>query len=110
MEDGTEAGGGRFDGIDSNLTVFALANGLDLAKGEDHRRLEWFSEGLERGIVLSADDGGGFDVHVVSWRSGSPEHRVEAPVAEGLSADEVRDALSDAIETANGLDVPSGDA
>ncbi|NIQ57576.1 MAG: hypothetical protein GWN71_30560, partial [Gammaproteobacteria bacterium] len=66
MESG---GGGHFDGIDSNLTVFALANGLDLAKGDGFRRFEWFSEGLERSIVVETDGADAFLVRIMSWRS-----------------------------------------
>jgi hypothetical protein len=104
MEDGMDTGGGPFDAIDSNLTVFALANGLDLEKGDDFRRLEWFSEGLERCIVVAADGSGDFSVAVRTWRSGRPEATTEAPVATGLSVDEIRKALPGAIDTANALD------
>lgn len=104
-----DSGGGRFDGIDSNLTVFALANGLDLAKGDGYRRLEWFSEGLERGILIEADDADGFRVRVMTWRSGKPDLRTEASVADELAADDVRAALSDAIDTANGLVAPGAE-
>lgn len=102
-----DTGGGPFDAIDSNLTVFALANGLDLEKGDDFRRLEWFSEGLERCIVIAADGAGDFSVTVRSWRSGRPEAATGSPVAEGLSVDEIREALPGAIDTANELDAPT---
>lgn len=105
---GTDVTGGGFDGIDSDLTVFALANGVDLAKSEGVRRLEWFSEGLERGVVIEAGDGGTFTVVAMTWRSGRPELRAESRVSEGLSPAELRRALPDAIETANGLDAPEG--
>lgn len=105
MSDGTDTGGGRFDGIDSNLTVFALANGLDLVRSDDRRRLEWFSEGLERAVLIEAVDGG-FRVRALTWRSGKPEVRSERPVADALPADELRAALSGAIDTANGLAAP----
>lgn len=102
-----DTGGGPFDGIDSNLTVFALANGLDLAKGDDFRRLEWFSEGLERCIVIAADGSGDFSVAVRCWRSGRPESASEAPVAGGLSVEEIREALPGAIDAANEMDAPA---
>lgn len=108
MDDGTAGGGGRFEAIDSSLTVFALANGLDLAKGEDYRRLEWFSEGLERGIVIEVG-GGGFNVRALTWRSRHADERTEHAIAEGLSASELRTTLPDAIETANGLEAPQRD-
>lgn len=106
MDDGTAREGGHFEAIDSNLTVFALANGLDLAKAEAHRRLEWFSEGLERGIVIEVGGGGGYDVRVMTWRSGRTGSRTERVLAEGLSVTDLRTMLSDAIETANSLEAP----
>lgn len=106
MTDGTAGDEGRFEAIDANLTVFALANGLDLAKSEGHRRLEWFSDRLERGIVIEAGRDGGYDVRVLTWRSGHAEERTEQSVAEGLSASDLRSALPGAIDTANGLDAP----
>ena len=51
---------GLFDAIDPKLTVFALANGMDLKKGDDHRRVEWFTEGFERGILIEVDAPGSF--------------------------------------------------
>lgn len=106
MDDGTAGEGGHFEAIDSSLTVFALANGLDLAKTEAHRRLEWFSEGLERGIVVEVGAAGGYDVRVMTWRSGKTEDRTERVVAEAMSGADLRTMLSDAIETANGLEAP----
>jgi len=64
--------GDAFAAIDSKLTVFALANGVDLAKGEDHRRLEWYSDGVERGIVI-ATDGAGFGLALLKWKSGQAD-------------------------------------
>ncbi len=109
MSDETDTGGGRFDGIDSNLTVFALANGLDLIRGDDRRRLEWFSEGLERGVLIVAVDGG-YRVLALTWRSAQPELRSESLVAETLSSDDLRAALPGAIDTANGLAAPEPEA
>lgn len=96
-------GGGFFDDIDPNLTVFALANGLDLAKSEGHRRLEWFSERLERGLVIEAAGPERFDLSAIAWPSGEPEARSEVSIAEGIDASELKAALSKAIETANAL-------
>lgn len=31
-----------FDALDPRMTVFALANGIDMEKGDGYRRLEWF--------------------------------------------------------------------
>lgn len=94
---------GLFDAIDPKLTVFALANGMDLAKGDDHRRLEWFTEGLERGILIEAEATGSFRVSVMSWPTGSTEVRKEAGIGEGISAEDLAGTLPDAIDSANGL-------
>jgi hypothetical protein len=47
MTDDVQASGGSFAEMDPRLTVFALANGVDLSKREGYRRLEWFSDGFE---------------------------------------------------------------
>ena len=105
----TEAGrpgseeGDAFEAIDPRLTVFALANGMDLDKAEGYRRLEWFTEGLERGILIKAEDGQGFRVSVLSWKTGHAEDATEEPLGNDLTKDEVQALLTDAIETANGL-------
>jgi len=106
MNDAVEAGpdgNDPFDAIDPRLTVFALANGMDLAKGDGYRRLEWFTEGLERGILIEAASDGRYDVRVLCWRTRSSEEVSGASVGKGLEAEEVTGGLSDAIETANGL-------
>jgi hypothetical protein len=106
MSDAVEAGpddNDVFDPIDPRLTVFALANGMDLAKGEGYRRLEWFTEGLERGILIESSNDARYDVKVLCWRTGSGEEVSGASVGEGLSAEDVTGGLLDAIETANGL-------
>jgi len=105
-ERGRGAEGGLFDSLDARLTVFALANGMDLAKAERYRRLEWFTEGLERGILIEAADGGTFRVAARSWRTGRADAGVERIVAEGLAPGEVGGVLNDAIEAANALEGP----
>jgi hypothetical protein len=106
MNDTVDAGPDNndpFDTIDPRLTVFALANGMDLAKSDGSRRLEWFTEGLERGILIEAADDGRYDVKVLCWRTGSGEEVSSASVGEAMAAEEVTGGLSDVIETANGL-------
>ncbi|MDX1647754.1 MAG: hypothetical protein R3304_11470 [Longimicrobiales bacterium] len=115
MDDGTQDRGGSREGldangdpyevIDSNLTVFALANGLDLSKADGHRTLEWFSEGLERGVVIDTS-GDGFRVRARTWRSSRPDVRAEALVAEDLSPEALRPVLEEAVEAANRLMAP----
>ena len=101
---GRDAGpAGSFESIDPKLNVFALANGMDLAKDPGQRRLEWFTEGLERAIVIEKDGDSAFRVAVVSWRTGSKEITGRAPVGEAIPASELMALLDPAIETANGL-------
>lgn len=100
------SGDGLFERLDPKLNVYALANGMDLAKGQGYRRLEWFTEGLERGILIEAAEGGTFRVAAVSWKTGRAEARSQADVADGLEADRVPKVLDDAIETANALEAP----
>lgn len=94
---------GPFGTIDARLNVFALANGMDLTKGAAHRRLEWFKEGLERGIRIDAEAAGSFGVRVMSWRTGAEESNAESSVGSGLTAEAIGLLLSDIIETANAL-------
>lgn len=96
-------GTGRFDPVDPKLTVFALANGMDLAKGEGYRRLEWFTEGLERGIVIEVDEGGGYRLTVASWKTGNAEERTESALDGPVTTEELSARLTDAIEAANRL-------
>lgn len=111
MSDGARrSGDGIFGVLDPKLTVYALANGMDLAKGEGYRRLEWFTEGLERGILIEPADADTFRVAVMSWRTGRAEHRSKAQVAEGLAAEKVTKVLDDAIESANALEAPPAGA
>lgn len=96
-------GAGPFEGIDPRLNVFALANGMDLTKGPGFRRLEWFTEGMERGILIEPDGAGGFRAEVQSWPTGSRDVSGRASIGEGLSVVELNRLLPSAIDTANGL-------
>ncbi len=96
-------GGEVFAAIDPKLNVFALANGMDLSKGSGFRRLEWFTEGLERGILIEADGDDGFRLGVLSWPTGSTEFGAPASVGEGLSGEDLIGQLQTAIEAANEL-------
>jgi hypothetical protein len=98
-----ESGGGRLDGIDPRLNVFALANGMDLSKGPGFRRLEWFTEGKERGILIESDGDGSFKAKAITWSTGSDEIRDSAEIGDRLSAEELVKCLGQAIETANAL-------
>ena len=96
-------GSDPFEAIDPGLNVFALANGMDLSKGSDFRRLEWFAEGLERGILIEAEGSDGFRLGVLSWPTGSAEISAQASVSGGLSGADLIGHLQGAIDAANEL-------
>ena len=95
--------GGQFGGIDPRLNVFALANGMDLTKGSGFRRLEWFTEGKERGILIESDGDGSFRAKAIAWKTGSDDVSDGAEIGSGLSGEELVKRLNQAIETANAL-------
>ncbi len=110
MSDETHSGTGDrglFTAIDAKLNMFALANGMDLLKGDADRRLEWFTDGMERGIVIeaaTAGSAGSFRVRVISWPTGSAESISDASdIGDSLSAEEITTVLADAIDVANRL-------
>lgn len=96
-----------FTAIDAKLNMFALANGMDLLKDDAGRRLEWFTEGMERAIVIeaaTAGSTGSFRVRVMSWQTGSAESVAGASdIGDSLSAEEVTTVMADAIDVANRL-------
>ena len=96
-------GGDPFDAVDPRLNVFALANGMDLVRDAGKRRLEWFTDGLERGIVIEVDGPGAFRVEVQAWRTGASEISERATVGGHLSAEDLGQILASAIEAANDL-------
>jgi len=105
MTDGVnpDVGDDAFVDIDAKLTVFALANGMDLSKGPDYRQLEWFTEGLERAILIRSVDPGRFDLTVMSWPTGRVDERQESSSGDGVSVDALSEALGSAIDAANDL-------
>jgi len=96
-------GAADFGALDPRLTVYALANGMDLAKGPRYRRLEWFTEGLERGIMIEARPDGTLDVDVLCWKTGKTEQLATENVGSGLAPEAVGPLLDPAIERANAL-------
>lgn len=102
MTDDGFMSGDPFAAFDAKLTMFALANGVDLSKGEGYRRLEWYADGRERAILLDAASEGGFHVGVVAWTSGMDD-AVRAALHGAVGVDEVMAALEEAVEAANAL-------
>ena len=94
---------GPFEVIDPKLTVFALANGMDLAKDEGSRQLSWFTEGLERGLRIESPTGDSFVVTAMAWRINAPDDVTDAPVSDNVPLGELTATLEGAIEAANAL-------
>ena len=98
---------GPFDGIDPTLTIFALANGMDLDKNGGVRRLEWYRDGHDRGILLTAAPDGTVSVTAQAWKRGDEASVRRAPVREHVPPDELAGSLTSllerGLEAANGL-------
>jgi hypothetical protein len=95
--------GGAFEAIDPKLTVFALANGMDLAKEEGSRRLSWFAEGLERGLRIGPGTGDAFVVTALAWRINAPDDVADARVGDDILPADLTARLEQAIDAANAL-------
>lgn len=95
---GDGGGGGPFGGIDSKLTIFALANGMDLNKNGDTRRLEWYRDGYDRGILLTAGADSTMSVVAQAWKRGDDASLKDAPVREAVPADELGESLTSLLE------------
>lgn len=116
---GRRAGEEPLLGIDSELNIFALANGVDLLRNvsdDPDRILEWYREGMERRIVIRASGSGRYAITVSASRGRGGEARMTTrSLAEITAADlrnDLRQFLSDGIERANELnedDLPSQD-
>lgn len=95
--------------IDSDLTIFALANGLDLRRDEDPpaRTLTWYRDGMDRRIVLTpadASDPGAVDVAVESEARVGPERRaLRRPFREATELAALRALLPEAVDCCNDL-------
>lgn len=98
-----EVGADGFDSIDPKLTVFALANGMDLTKDGSQRRLEWYADGLERGILIESLPGGSFRVGVRAWSFGTDDITGQSTISETAEAAEIVELLGPAIDEANRL-------
>jgi hypothetical protein len=93
-----DVGGGPFDGIDSKLTIFALANGMDLDKNGEVRCLAWYRDGRDRGILLTAGEDGTISVAAQAWRRGDDTSLRSVPVGEALQPDELDRVLTFLLE------------
>lgn len=95
----TQRGGesGPFEGIDSKLTIYALANGMDLVKEPGLRRLGWYRDGREREVRI-VTRGGGFSLTAAAWKTGQEGARDETRLVEVASAPELVERLSALLE------------
>ena len=96
--------------IDSDLNIFALANGLDLVRSDEGppaRILTWYRDGMDRRIVLTPAGGanpGAVDVSVESEARMGPERRaLRRSFREGARAAELRALLPQAVDCCNDL-------
>jgi len=100
-------GDGPFGALDPKLNIFALANGMDLVKETSSRRLGWYREGLERGILVEARTDGTLDVTAMCWKTHDMASARRAPQRTGVSAEslvaELSTLLESALEAANCL-------
>jgi len=101
MRDTPEPGDG-LAALDAGLTIFALANGVDLTRGPNERRLAWHADGMEREILLTGTPGA-IDVAVRAWPYGDAAAARSEAVAQGMGEAEVRKILDRAVEQANRL-------
>ena len=92
-----------FEAIDPKLTVFALANGMDLAKDEGSRRLSWFTEGLERGLRIERGTGDSYVVTATAWRINAPDDVTSSPVSDDVPVGDLTTKLEADIDAANAL-------
>lgn len=92
--------GAAFEILDPRLTIYALANGMDLNKEPSARRLEWYYDGMDRGITVEVTDGGCLVVTALAWvRETSGSLRTRAWRAD-LTAEELAQSLSSVLEGA----------
>jgi len=92
-----------FEQVDPKLTVFALANGMDLTKSEEHRRLEWFHDGLERGMRVEPAAGGTFRVTAMAWKRKREDEALTADLGQTVAVDALFALLDDGINATNAL-------
>jgi hypothetical protein len=92
--------GGAFEILDPRLTIYALANGMDLNKEPATRRLEWYYDGMDRGIAVEAGDGGTVVVTAMAWTRETPGSLRTRAYRTDLTAEELAQSLSSVLEGA----------
>ncbi|MGD8320928.1 MAG: hypothetical protein PVJ02_10745 [Gemmatimonadota bacterium] len=92
--------GGVFGSLDPKLTIYALANGMDLVKSGTARSLEWYRDGMDRGILLEAGDDGKVSVTSRAWRTSAPDAARSIPQGEAVAPEALLAGLSDILQRA----------
>ena len=104
---GPPTGGSPFKSVDSKLTIYALANGMDLEKEASSRRLTWFREGRDRGILLEVAADGALSMTAMSWKTRHEADAERRLVVERIEQADLADRLSalleEGLEAANAL-------
>ena len=98
---------GPFEKVDPKLTIFALANGMDLVKDDPSERvLSWYREGRERAIVISSREADSLTLSAAAWATNHGGNRTEKEIRQ-IPTDELTGSLSkildEVIEAANHL-------
>lgn len=100
--------------LDSDLNIYALANGMELIRdrgGSPGRVLTWYNEGAERQIIVSASSGDALNAVDVVVGVGGGGLRHKPPEAtesfrEGIAPGELKKLLDQGVTQANALTRP----
>lgn len=95
-----DGGGTVFEVLDPRLTIYALANGMDLVKLPGHRRLEWYRDGRDRGILIAEAGPGSVSVRALTWKRSDPDSNREEPHTPRIDAEELAKSLSQVLDAA----------
>ncbi len=93
-------GGATFEVLGPKLTIYALANGMDLTKQAAVRRLEWYRDGQERGISIEATSAGTVHVRALAWTRNAPATERTQPYRSDVPEEEMARDLSAILEGA----------
>ncbi len=103
----TAGPGDPLGAVDASLTIFALANGMDLVREPAARRLEWYRDGLDRGILLEVGPNGRIQATALAWNREEPDvtprSRRLDPVPADVPARALTAALDEGLRAANAL-------
>ena len=87
--------------------MYALANGTDLLKEPGGRRLVWYRDGRERGLLITVAADGSVSTTALAWTRGEEASAQQAPHREGLDPEDLSKNLSaildEAVSQANAL-------